>query len=259
MPRVAVVGHTEWLTFARVARLPAPGEIVHAGDVWEEAAGGGGVAAVQLARLAGGCDFFTATGEAAAADLRSRGVTVHNAERPTRRAFTHLTADGERTITVLGERVVPHGADPLPWERLDGCDAVYYTGGDAAAAAHARRARVMVATPRAHDSLGGIELDALVLSAADPDELGWAAGLQARHTFSTVGARGGHWEGGEWAAAALPGPVVDAYGCGDTFAAGLTFALARGDELPAALEFAAACGTACLAGRGPYGGSLPPQ
>ena len=255
--KVAVVGHVEWVTFARVARLPAQGEIVHAAPVWEEAAGGGGVAAVQLARLAGGCELFTAAGPEAAARLQALGVTVHAAERPTRRAFVHTDDDGERTITVLGERVVPHGADALPWEALESCDAVYFTGGDAAAAARARRARVMVATPRAWEALGDVEVDALVMSAGDADEMAWAAGLRARRRFLTDGARGGSWEGGRWAAAPLPGPVVDAYGCGDSFAAGLTFALGRGDAIPAALEFAAACGAGCLTGAGPYEGRLP--
>src|SRR5688500_17003631 len=60
---VAVVGHVEWVTFARVAALPAPGEIVHASDVWDEAGGGGAVAAVHLGRRARGCLFLTALGE----------------------------------------------------------------------------------------------------------------------------------------------------------------------------------------------------
>ena len=259
--RLAVVGHVEWCTFAQVARLPEQGEIVHASDVWEEAAGGGGVAAVQLARLNGSCELFTATGERAVARLRELGVTVHAVERPTRGAFIHADGDGERTITVLGDRVVPHGADALPWERLAECDAVYYTGGDAAAAGLARAARVMVATPRAHDSVGAVDLDALVMSGNDADERRWAEGLRARRTFYTDGERGGRWMGhdgeGDWAAAALPGPVVDAYGCGDSFAAGLTFALGRGDAVEDALAFAASCGAACLTGRGPYGGRLP--
>ena len=188
-------------------------------------------------------------------------MTVHAVERPLRRAFVHTDDDGERTITVLGDRVVPHGDDPLPWGRLAECDAVYYTGGDAHAARRARAARLMVTTPRAHDSLGEIEVDALVLSGSDGNETAWATGLRARRTFFTDGERGGRWTGGElqgeWAAAPLPGPVVDAYGCGDSFAAGLTFALARGDDVADALAFAAACGAACLAGRGPYGGRLP--
>jgi len=255
------VGHVEWVTFARVRALPAPGEIVRASDTWEEAGGGGGVAAVQLARLAGGCDFFTAAGDRAVARLRELGVTVHPADRPTRRAFTHTDDAGERTITILDPRVVPHGDDPLPWERLADCDAVYFTGGDAAAARAARRARVMVATPRAHEALTGIALDALVLSGSDVDEVTWAEGLDARWTVATGGAEGGRWVGreedGTWAAAPVPGPPVDAYGCGDTFAAALTLALGYGRALPDALAFAARCGAACLTGRGPYGASLP--
>ena len=49
--RVAVVGHVEWVDFAVVPRLPRPGEILHAREHWEEAAGGGAVAAVQMAKL----------------------------------------------------------------------------------------------------------------------------------------------------------------------------------------------------------------
>src|SRR5438270_125970 len=58
--RVAVVGHVEWIEFVRVERVPLQGEIVHALETWEEAAGGGAVAAVQLARLNGSVEFFTA-------------------------------------------------------------------------------------------------------------------------------------------------------------------------------------------------------
>ena len=50
---VAVVGHVEWIEFVRVESVPRPGEIVGAQETWEEPAGGGGVAAVELARLAG--------------------------------------------------------------------------------------------------------------------------------------------------------------------------------------------------------------
>src|ERR1700682_3455715 len=51
-PSVAVVGHIEWVQFARVDRVPRAGQVVHACDEFEEPAGGGAVAAVQLARLA---------------------------------------------------------------------------------------------------------------------------------------------------------------------------------------------------------------
>jgi ribokinase len=61
--RVAIVGHVEWAEFVRVARLPSPGEIVHAREAWEGAGGGGAVAAVQLVRLAGEGVFLSALGD----------------------------------------------------------------------------------------------------------------------------------------------------------------------------------------------------
>ena len=51
---------------------------------------------------------------------------------------------------------------------------------------------------------------------------------------------------------ALPGPVSDAYGCGDWFAAALKVALARGDDAADAVALAARCGAAVMTGRGPY-------
>lgn len=272
VPRVAVVGHVEWLDFARVERMPAPGEIVTTTDHFEAAAGGGAVAAVQLRKLAGAALFLTALGDDA---LAARAVAElrdeHDVElcaarraRPQRRAFTHLDAAFERTITVLGDRLVPHGDDPLPWERLARMDAVYLTGGDAAAAHAARTARMLVATARADDALlaSGVAPDVLVASGRDPKERAGVAALPAPcWLVLTDGARGGTWEGadgsgGTWAAAPLPADPVDAYGCGDSFAAGLTFGLAGGMDLDAALALGARCGAYCLAGRGPYGGQL---
>ena len=61
--RLAVVGHVEWVWFAVVERVPLAGEIAHVQESWEEPAGGGGVAAVQLARMGAEVDFFTALGD----------------------------------------------------------------------------------------------------------------------------------------------------------------------------------------------------
>src|SRR5690242_19822025 len=101
MPHIAVVGHVEWIEFARVERLPRPGEIIHAREWWEEVGGGGAVAAVQLAKLAGDVDFFTALADDERADLaRDRleqlGVRVFAAQRtgPQRRGFVYLDGDG---------------------------------------------------------------------------------------------------------------------------------------------------------------------
>src|SRR3954468_15340058 len=132
--QVAVVGHVEWVEFARVERVPTPGEIVQALDTWEAAAGGGAVAAVQLARLAGDCLFLTALGDddlghRAKRELEALGVRVEGTWRaePQRRALVHVDAKTERTITVIGDRMGPRGADALPWGELDGADAVYFT------------------------------------------------------------------------------------------------------------------------------------
>src|SRR5919202_6416649 len=170
--RVAVVGHVEWVEFARVDHVPEPGEIVHATETWAEAAGGGAVAAVQLARLAGDATLFTVLGDdelgrLSRRQLERQGVTVRAVVAPEsqRRAFTFVDAGGERTITVLGEKLVPSGGDRrLPWSELEGADAVYFVSGDADAAHAARRARLLVATSRELPTLreAGQELDALV-------------------------------------------------------------------------------------------------
>ena len=63
-------------------------------------------------------------------------------------------------------------------------------------------------------------------------------------------------EAGGYEATPLPGPIQDAYGCGDSFATGLTYGLGAELPLEEALELAARCGAACLTGRGPYSGQL---
>jgi ribokinase len=270
--RVAVVGHVEWVQFARVPHVPSAGEVMHAHDPFEEPAGGGAVAAVQLARLAGQAELLTALGEdehgrLSVARLRELGVAVHAAERAerTRRAVTLLDDAGERTITTFGSRLEAVGADQkLPWSALADMSAVYFTAGDLGALRAARRARVLVASPRAVDALGhGVPLDALVLSGDDAVERRLTARAQeeAELVVFTEGARGGAYRersggSGAWEAATLPAARVDAYGCGDSFAAGLTYALGAGLEVPAALALAARCGAVCLTGRGPYGRQL---
>jgi ribokinase len=190
-------------------------------------------------------------------------VRVHTAWRlaPTRRAFTFLDGEGERTIAVLGDRLVPGGDDALPWEEIQGADAVYFTGGDPGALRRARAGRVLVATPRARETLSQAEvtLDALVHSRSDAGERVTEDEIQPRPRLvvTTAGSQGGSYSAaaggrGSFGAAPLPGPVADAYGCGDSFAAGLTFGLARPDGIDAALELAARCGAACLTGWGPY-------
>lgn len=280
--RVGVVGHVEWVQFARVQRVPRAGEIVHASRAFDEPAGGGGVAAVQLRKLAGSVRLLTALGDdelaqQAGSRLREHhGVELHAVSRagPQRRCFTFLDDAAERTITVLGERIVPLRADPLPWEALGELDGIYFTGGDADAVRAASAARRLVATPRAMAALAaaGAQLDVLVGSATDAGEV-YEPGMldpQPHVVVRTNGELGGTWEltgeppawagsgerAGSWAPTPLPGSPVDAYGCGDSFAAGLTYGLAAGMQLPAAIELGARCGAACLCGSGPYEGQF---
>jgi ribokinase len=263
--RTAVVGHVEWVRFATVERLPKPGEIIHAHESWLEPAGGGAVAAAELLRLAANCDFFVAvgndeTGRAAREALEALGLHVHAAVRdePQRLGFTYLEANGERTITLIGEKLHPYGSDPLPWGELAQIDAVYLCAGDGDALLAARQARVLVATARELPTLAdaGIELDALVHSSTDPEETYEPGQIEPapKLVVTTRGREGGVFTAGNrtgsFAAAELPEPVADAYGAGDCFAAGLAFALARGDNTEAALAFASRCGARAMTRRG---------
>jgi ribokinase len=271
--RLAVVGHVESAEFARVPHLPRTGEIVHADRAWRATAGGGAVAAVQLAHLCGGATFFTALsddddGHGAAGELQRMGVDVRAGFRrreDLRRVFVHVDAQSERTITVIGHRLGPRRRDPLGWADLASFDGVYFTAGDGAAVRAARRARLLIATARAIESLRGtgVELDALMHSAGDANER-YARGEldpEPKLVVTTEGSRGGRWRQrgdglGRYPSFPPPGPIADTYGCGDVFAAGLTAGLAAGFDRDAALWLAARCGAVCATGDGPYGRQL---
>ena len=184
--RCAVVGHVEWVEFARVPRMPSAGEIVHAERVWEEPAGGGAVVARQLALLAGRCELFTALGDdelgrRSARRLAELGVDVHvRWGGATRRAWTHVDADGERTITVLGDKLL---AQPVR------CRSTATTSSSSSPATSRRcgrrdAARFLAATARELPTLrsAGVELDLLVGSANDPGER-YDGSLRVRRTW----------------------------------------------------------------------------
>ena len=270
--RAGVVGHVEWIEFGRVEHVPVAGEIVHVSESWMEPAGGGAVAAMQLCNLAGAATLYTALGDdkighRTKEGLEALGLRVEATFRsePQRRGFVHIDSAGERTITVIGSRLGPQASDPLPWQELAETDAVYFTAGDTGAAQAARQAGTLVSTARGLSTLAeaGVQLDALVASARDPGERYSPGDLEPPplHVVRTAGAAGGEYEtldgdSGRWEAEPLPGPISDAYGCGDSFAAGLTFGLGSGLPIAEAAKLAARCGAACLTGRGPYQGQL---
>ena len=265
--RLAVVGHVEWVEFLAVDQLPRPGAIGHALRTLQEPAGGGAVVAVQMARLQQHpVQFFTALGRDSVGDacvkrLEHLGLQVHVAwrEAPTRRGLSLVDGEGDRAITVIGERLTPTLDDDLPWEALSDCDGLFVTAADAPLLKACRSAAVLAATPRVRLPVlqeAGVSLDALIGSGLDPSERVGPEQLNpAPHTLiRTEGAAGGIClPGGRYKPAQLPGPLVESYGCGDNFAAGVVTGLAARWSLAKAIALGAECGAACATRFGPYG------
>ena len=141
----------------------------------------------------------------------------------------------------------------------------------------ARHAPVLVATSRELATLrrAAVQVDVLVGSGEDAAERFETGELEPEPgvVVTTAGHLGG-WirPGGPFRAAPIPGPVSDAYGCGDCFAAGLTYGLALGNPVDEAVALGgwgrrsraaprayltdaglAQCGAAVLTGRGGAG------
>ena len=264
--RLAVVGHVEWVEFLAVDQLPRPGAIGHALRSLQEPAGGGAVVAVQMARLQQQpVQFFTALGrdsigEACVKRLEHLGLEVHVAwrETPTRRGLSMVDDEGDRAITVIGERLTPTLDDDLPWDALAACDGLFVTAADAPLLKACRSAAVLAATPRVRLPVlqeARVLLDALIGSGLDPGEQVELDQLNPapQALIRTEGAAGGlSRPGGRYEPAPLPGPLVESYGCGDSFAAGVVSGLAARWSLAEAIALGAQCGAACATRFGPY-------
>ncbi len=268
--KLVVVGHVEWVTFLSVDSLPQPGIICHSPGCLEEPAGGGAVAAVVLARLLQQpVHFITALGRDAIGEqcfhrLQQLGLQVSVAwrDQPTRRGISLVDSQGERAITVIGERLQPTAQDKLPWDLLASSDGVFVTATDSPALHLCRRAKVMAATPRlrlATLEQSSISLDALIGSGLDPDEQipDQALSNPPALRIATEGAKGGRsWPGGRFQAVTLKQPVVDAYGCGDSFAAGVVAGLSANWSVEQAISLGSHCGAHCATHFGPYSSEL---
>lgn len=266
--RVVVVGHVEWVTHARGA-LPLRGHIADLAEPFDEPAGGGGVASCAAARMGAPTSLITALGaddhaRAAREALEARGIAVHAARRAGAQTpvLCITEPDGERTIMVVGDRLQPRGDEALAWHCIDSAGAAYYTGEDPGALVHARVAAALVVSARRVDDViaAGIVPDVLVGSARDPaeDPGRLPAHLAPAHVVLTEGAQGGRivsrGSGEErFRAVPAPGRVVDTYGCGDSFAAGLTVGLARGLGIGDAAALGALAGAECATWRGGSG------
>jgi ribokinase len=273
--RIGVIGHVEHITLGRVGGLPRAGDIVHMQEPRVLAGGGGGIAFFQLARSPAELHLFTALGgddgasfvERAVAATRAHVHAVRRAE-PHTRDLVMIGPDGERTIIVVGEPLHPRADDPLPWDLLDGLDAVYFTAQDPALLARARRARVLVVAARRRECIAaagaayGVAIDAIVGSRSDPRERAVRAdyAVPPAALVMTDGPRGGTVETAAGIAhfASPPAAVTGGtYGAGDSFAGALTYYLAAGLDPAAAAARAAHHGAAVVGSLDPLTAQLP--
>jgi len=270
--RIAVVGHVEHVTAGTVAALPSPGDIVHLDETDWFPGGGGGVTFHQLLLSPAEIHLFTALGDddagaAIVARLAATRAVVHAARRaePHTRDLVLLTPGGERTIIVIGRPLQPRFGDPLPWDVLGTCDAVFFTGQDADVLRAARAARVLVVTARRRHVLArsGVRADLVVGSASDPLEASTLADypVAPNALVMTEGAAGGRIEtqGGVERFSAAPAPAVrrGSYGAGDSFVGALTWFVACGQPVVEACPRAAPYGAAVLAAPTPLEHQLP--
>ena len=265
--KLAVIGHIEWVTFLKVDQLPLAGQISHARDSFEEAAGGAAVAAVQMARLINGpVDLFTSLGkddygEKCYERLTRLGLNLKVAwrEKPTRKAISLISKDGERAITVIGERLQPIASDDLPWSDLKNYDGIFITATDEEGIKLASKARFIAATPRTGKTTlrnSKVKLNALIGSGLDPGEkINYEELVPKPDIYiATEGRSGGivYPKRNKYKSIKPSSQEIDSYGCGDCFAGAVTTALSAKVNLEKAINIGAYCGAECSTHYGPY-------
>jgi ribokinase len=264
--KIAVIGHVEHVTIARIDALPQPGEIAHLDAPIVIAGGGGGIAFHQLAKSDAELHLFTAFGNddaasAVEASVRVTGAHIHAArrEQPHTRDIVMITPGGERTILVVGEPLHPTIDDALAWELLRECDVVYFTAQDPAVLRAAREAKLLVVAARRKAALdaSGVRADVVVGSARDPREASALAdyAVPPGALVMTEGAAGGRIETADgvttFSTAPVGGAIAGSYGAGDSFAAALVWYSAGGASIDDACVRAAEHGAAVLRGIDP--------
>ena len=265
--KLAVIGHVEWITFLKVDQLPLAGHISHAKDYFEEAAGGAAVAAVQMSRLINEpVDLITSLGkdiygEKCHERLTKLGLNLKIAwrEKPTRKGISLISNDGERAITVIGERLQPIASDNLPWHNLKNYDGIFITATDGETIRMARKAKFLSATPRIGKdalSISKVRINALIGSGLDPGEKINFEKLNPKPDIyiATEGKSGGkiYPQQNRYNSIEATSKEIDSYGCGDCFAGAVTAALSAKLDLNQAINLGAYCGAECSTHYGPY-------
>ncbi len=265
--KLAVIGHIEWVTFLKVDQLPIAGEISHAKDCFEEAAGGAAVAAVQMARLINEpVDLITSLGKDNIGKkcyerLIKLGLNLKVAwrEKPTRKGISLISKDGERAITVIGERLQPIASDDLPWSDMKNYDGIFITATDKEGIRLASKARFVAATPRTGKATiknSKVKINALIGSGLDPgEEINYEELVPKPDIYiATEGKLGGtvYPKKYKYKSIKPSSKEIDSYGCGDCFAGAVTTALAAELNLDQAINIGAYCGAECSTHYGPY-------
>ncbi len=263
--KFAVIGHIEWMNFLKVDLLPKPGIITHAKTSLELPAGGGALIAKTLYELSNNeIHFFTSLGkdyygEKSYEFFEKIGINLHVAWRSeaTRKGFSLIDNNGERSITVIGKRLSPSYIDDLDWNILCEMDGIFITAGDNILFKKARKANILCTTPRVGIDLinkSNVNLDALIGSNLDPDESFLLSELnkKPRYIIKTEGEKGGIYIPGGRFKAINNTQMIDSYGCGDSFAAGVLYGLAENWPIEKALKLGTVLGRNCIEHFGPY-------
>ena len=266
---LAVVGHVEWINFLKVDQLPKPGVISHSEKSLEYPAGGGSIIAKTLSELTlNQIHFFTALGNDDYGDrcfkiLSNMGIKLHVAwrDKPTRRGFSMIDSQGERAITVIGERLATNCRDNLDWSILKKMDGIFITASDSEIFKMARSASILCTTPRVGINTinkSNVSLDGLIGSNLDPgEEFSFSELLvKPKYTIKTEGEKGGIiFPGGRYEALKNKERKVESYGCGDSFAAGILYGMASNWDIDKSLNLAKVIGRDSSEFFGPYANS----
>jgi len=264
--KFAVIGHIEWINFIQLDQLPRPGLISHSKKSLEYPAGGGSVIAKRLKELSNSeVHFFTALGrdfygKECLKILENMGIKLHVAwrDQPTRKGFSVIDSEGERSIIVVGDRLAPTHKDNLDWDILKDVDGIFITAADKELFKKSRIAKTVCSTPRVGLKIineSGIYLDGLIGSNLDPGEVFSLDELRLKPKFviKTEGENGGIvYPGGRYKASENKENKVDSYGCGDSFAAGILYGLSSNWNIEESLNLAKILGRNCSEHFGPY-------
>ena len=264
--KFAVIGHIEWINFIEVDNLPKPGLISHSIQSIEYPAGGGSVIAKRLRELTNNeVHFFTALGndfygKQCLNILEKMGIKLHVTwhDKPTRKGFSLIDSEGERSITIIGDRLAPTYKDNLDWTILNDMDGIFITAADKEIFKKARIANIICTTPRVGLNIineSGIIIDGLIGSNLDPGEVFSLNELRFKPkvVIKTEGENGGIvFPGGRYKAFENIKHKVDSYGCGDSFAAGILYGLSSNWNIEESLQIAKILGRDCSEYFGPY-------